>query len=498
MPLDAESKRYAEALYDPVARFRMYWIVDKAGQARRFELNDTQRQLLSDLHGRDIILKARQLGVTTLMCLVALDECLTRPNWRAAIIAHRLEDAKSIFDSKVKFAYDRLPDGIRASLPTVKDSADTLHLANGSSISVTTSARSGTLQRLHISEFGKICATNPSKAREIISGSLPAAERGAITIESTAEGQEGKFYEMVRDAREVQASGRELGPKDYRFHFFPWWIEDSYRYPADEVRVTPEDERYFSKLADENGIHLDAEQKAWWIKTEREQGGDMGREYPATPDEAFEQAIEGAYFEAQLLHAMKRGHIGEFSFDPKYPVNTFWDLGRNDNNAIWLHQRIKGRNRFVGYYENSGEYIAHYIRWLREWGKERDAEWGEHYWPHDGRREDLFLEHGRTKVVEDLGFKPRIVERVRDKAQAIEAARAVFAECDFDETACALGLRRLRHYRKEWDEQRGVWKDRPRHDDNAHGADAFMTFATGYKPRPKAEPLNYRRLPNVA
>ena len=44
-----------------------------------------------------------------------------------------------------------------------------------------------------------------------------------------------------------------------------------------------------------------------------------------------------------------------------------------------------------------------------------------------------------------------------------------------------LGLRRLRAYRKEWDESRGVWKDRPRHDVASHGADAFLTFAcSGY------------------
>ena len=44
-------------------------------------------------------------------------------------------------------------------------------------------------------------------------------------------------------------------------------------------------------------------------------------------------------------------------------------------------------------------------------------------------------------------------------------------------TAAIFWLKRLRAYRKEWDEQRGVWKDRPQHDDASHGADAFLTFA---------------------
>ena len=52
-----------------------------------------------------------------------------------------------------------------------------------------------------------------------------------------------------------------------------------------------------------------------------------------------------------------------------------------------------------------------------------------------------------------------------------------------------MGLRQLQAYRKVWDESRGVWKDRPRHDDASHGADAFLTFACGgYKPPPTLVP----------
>ena len=84
-------------------------------------------------------------------------------------------------------------------------------------------------------------------------------------------------------------------------------------------------------------------------------------------------------------------------------------------------------------------------------------------------------------AVEELGFYPEIVPRVSNKLDAIEAAREVFPNCDFDAKACEDGLKRLKHYRKEWDDRRGVWKDRPRHDENSNGADAFMTFATGYE-----------------
>lgn len=473
----------------------LYRIVNKDGVSVQFKPNATQERLLDDLHGKDIILKARQLGVTTLMCIVALDEAIFNPDWRGAIIAHRLEDAKTIFDTKVKYPWDCLHPAFKAGISTVRDSADTLHFSNGSSISVTTSARSGTLQRLHVSEFGKICAQFPNKAREIITGSFPAAERGNITIESTAEGQEGKFFDMVQQARALE--GQPLGAKDYKFHFYPWFNDPEYTYDPEFAVPTPQDTAYFEKLEVEAGIELTPAQRAWWVKTEREQGGDMKREYPATADEAFEQAIEGAYFETQLAHAAKRESIGRFPYDPRYAVNSFWDLGRNDFSVIWLHQWDGRRNRFIGYYENSGEHISHYTGWLKAWAKQTGSDkhpvrWGDHYWPHDGDRDDLFLEGGRLGEAAKFDIKPRIVARPNNKLEAIEAARSVFASCDFDEAGCGLGLKRLRHYRKEWDDIRGVWRDRPRHDDNSHGADGFMTFACGWRMPAAQKPARRR------
>jgi len=132
---------------------------------------------------------------STLIQLVMLDTCLFNPNVAGAVIAQDKDKAAAIFRTKFKFAYDRLPEPIKAGNKLLKDSETTLHLANGSTVEVTASARSGTLQWLHVSEFGKICAKYPEKAREIVSGSLPAVDQnGVICIESTAEGQDGAFH----------------------------------------------------------------------------------------------------------------------------------------------------------------------------------------------------------------------------------------------------------------------------------------------------------------
>jgi hypothetical protein len=237
---------------------------------------------------------------------------------------------------------------------------------------------------------------------------------------------------------------------------------------------------------------LSLAQKRWWARKAETLGGDMKREYPATPDKAFEQALEGAYFAHDLFAATKQGRIGGFPYDPRHPVQSFWDPGRNDLNTIWLHQHVGGFDRFVGYYENSGEFIGHYVSWLKEWAGERRTSFGGHFVPHDGDRESLWLEGGTKGVMSSLGFHPTIVERPRNKLEAIAAARAAFARCQFDEGACDLGLSRLRAYRKEWDEGRGVWKDRPRHDDASHGADAFLTFACSCYEPPSPVPTRKR------
>ena len=78
-------------------------------------------------------------------------------------------------------------------------------------------------------------------------------------------------------------------------------------------------------------------------------------------------------------------------------------------------------------------------------------------------------------------------EPTAPKGEAIAAARTIFPTCQFDESACDLELKRLSHYRKEWDDE---LKDRPRHDDSSHSADAFITFAcSGYEPPRRYTPI---------
>ena len=94
----------------------------------------------------------------------------------------------------------------------------------------------------------------------------------------------------------------------------------------------------------------------------------------------------------------------------------------------------------------------------------------------------------QLRFVDEVHTLNLILKACPPEGEAIAAARAAFARCQFDEGACELGLRRLWAYRKEWDESRGVWKDRPRHDDASHVADAFLTFACSTYTPPTSKP----------
>src|SRR5687768_7252963 len=101
----------------------LYSIVDADGKAIPFRMKPEQEHFYDRLWYWNIILKARQLGWTTLIALMALDQCLFNRNYSAAIIAHKKDDATKIFDKKIKFAYDNLPAALKEARTVVKDPA---------------------------------------------------------------------------------------------------------------------------------------------------------------------------------------------------------------------------------------------------------------------------------------------------------------------------------------------------------------------------------------
>ncbi|BDQ35921.1 phage terminase large subunit [Pseudodesulfovibrio nedwellii] len=457
----------------------LYWIQDKRGRRVKFNLNWGQRDLLAQLWFLNIILKARQIGFTTFICILGLDACLFNSNFEFGVIAHALKEAQKIFRKKIKYPYDNLPDFVKEAHPLENKTGSEFVFANGSSISVGVSYRSGTAQMLLVSEFGKICAKYPHKAEEIVTGAFQAVEAGQyIFIESTAEGRQGYFYDYCMEALKDLLEGRKLTELDFKFHFFPWWKHPTYRIGVEGVVFTKKDDEYFNEVETECKTTLEPEQRAWYIKKRKLLGEKMKQEYPSTPKESFEQSIQGAYFATQFQDIYSEGRITNVPVLKGVPVNTYWDLGMNDVTAIWFIQKHGLTVRLIDYYENSGEGLEHYAQELDKIAKERKFHYGEHFAPHDIEVRELGTGKSRFEVGGEYGIHFTTVPRVEKKADSIEAARKLLPTCWFDEAHTGdTGVPRLENYCKDWNDRAGVWSSKPKHDINSNGSDAFQTFA---------------------
>ncbi|MBA3816175.1 MAG: terminase [Parachlamydiaceae bacterium] len=452
----------------------LYWIIDKAGNESLFTLNWAQKKLYQDMWYCNLILKARQLGISNFVCLLFLDRCLFNSNQHAGIIAHTREDAEVMF-RRVKVAYDCLPPELKALRSVNTDNARELHLSNGSTLRVGTSMRSSTLQYLHISEFGKVCAKFPDKAREIITGSLNAlAPNQYVFIESTAEGREGYFYQMCKEAQVNHDAGKKLSPLDFRFHFFPWWQHTSYSIASDNITIPNQLTDYFNAVEVKIGADLDDQQRAWYCKRAATQGEDMKREFPSTPEEAFESSNEGLYYGRQLIEARQKRRINKVYYDPNVSVNTAWDLGYNDSTTIWFFQQCGQEIHLLEYYENSGETLTHYLHQL----KSKSYTYGKHLVPHDAAVHEYSTGLSRVEVARNHGVNFTVVPDIVIN-EGIDAARNMIPRCWLDEEKCAKGIASLDNYKKEWNDRHGCWSSLPLHNFASHGADAFRILAVG-------------------
>lgn len=450
----------------------LYKIIDKSGQSQIIVPNWAQKQLWNNVWYCNVILKARQLGMSTWICLLLLDRCLFGRDISAGVICHTLEDGQQLF-RRIKFAYEQLPSWIRSEVSANNDTAQMLSFSNGSSIRVGTSMRSSTCQYLMVSEFGKICAHYPEKAREIVTGSLNTVAPGQyIFIESTAEGREGPFFDICKRAENQAKEGAELNKLDFKFHFFPWWKEPSYRLGS-AVTMTNALASYFTSL-ESQGIHLDNEQRCWYAAKSLTQGDDMMREYPSTASESWESSNEGTYYGRHMACARSEGRITRVRCDDSIPVHTAWDLGYNDSTAIWFVQVVGKEVHVIDYIEGSGESLAHWIGVVLK----KPYVYGKHLAPHDIRVHEYSSGQSRLVTARKLGLQFIPVPRV-DVVPGIDAVRNLLSRCWLDAQACVDGIKALDTYKKEWNDRLGCWGANPLHTGASHGADAFRYLANG-------------------
>ena len=263
-------------------------IVDKRGITVPFIMNPQQKELVNNLSKFNIVLKSRQLGITSVSCGLSLYYAITKPNSHCMLVSYSLDSASSIFD-KLKSVYDMLPNSIKPK--EIANNRSSLKFSNGSKITVTTMgskelARGTSLQFVHLSELA-FCK------QELVSKQLLAIEQamlpdGKLIIESTANGL-NEFSELWDKA--------EQGISLYKPFFFSW-IDDKIMFKEEYKQST---ERYkafkgaYLSVDELEPIEQDymvlgasIEQLMWRrIKIMNSSEQQFNQEYPATPLDAF-------------------------------------------------------------------------------------------------------------------------------------------------------------------------------------------------------------------
>lgn len=490
--IEADAERELKArLMDQKWRLNnLYSIINKEGRRVQFHMNQAQETLFDEMWYLNIILKARQFGGTTFTDIFYLDSCLFNSNHAAGIIAHHKDDAAKIFETKVLYPWRNMHPDLRR--PATTETKHELVFDNNSSIRIGTSMRSSTLQKLHISEFGKICAKYPDKAKEIVTGALNTVQAGQIvTIESTAEGRGGYFYEYCMEALRLQRAMKKLTAMDWKIFFFPWFDNPDYQLDPEGVVLTADNEQYFEELLVKSGIKLTDRQKAWYVKKQRmmeaagkdadSDGEDMKREYPATPEEAFYASVAGAFYGKHMTKARGEGRILDaLPHDPSCLVHTAWDIGF-DCDAIWFFQVVGPWVHVIDYYETEGEGLPHCVGILEEKREKFKYHYGRHFGPHDINNRDWGTANERSDTARNLGINFTQIPRILTQNDGIEAVRKTLPKCRFDAGKCDDGIKCLDSYRKEWDDAHGCFKSTPLHDWASHGAKAFESLAFGLK-----------------
>lgn len=264
----------------------------------------------------------------------------------------------------------------------------------------------------------------------------------------------------------------------------------------------------------------------WFPKVLEEERLDLLERDPDSYDHVWEGKcihwLEGAIYAKELRKAYADLRVCEVKYDPELPVYTAWDLGHTDDTAIWWYQVTHGEIHILESYASSGgslsEYatqilgrpvqidlvdddvVAHYdndvsnqelrdmavaVSYRRKYKYER------HWLPHDARAKTLAAK-GKSiiqqlssalgldlmKIVPDIGVQ-----------DGIQAARMMFAKCWFDKDGCDPGMKALRRYQRELQQDERSYKKIPKHDWTSHFSDAFRMLAVATQGQVKAEPV---------
>jgi hypothetical protein len=273
----------------------------KSGELKPFIFNPAQMELhrrLEEQHAktgrvRVVVLKARQLGISSYLAARFFWKTIGTPGLRTFILAHEKRASANLFEIVKRF-YDGLPPEERPSVGT--SNAESLvfdRLDSGYIVSVATpdgAGRSSTCQLLHASEaaFWVDLEVQAASLFQIVPD-LPGTE---IAIETTANGF-NSFHQMWRLA--------EAGESEFMPVFLAWSLDPAYRKPVDpDFQLTAEE----NKLKE---LHrLDDEQICWLRSKQMQLGERVHQEFPIEASAAFISSSFDSFIPAELVIRARR------------------------------------------------------------------------------------------------------------------------------------------------------------------------------------------------
>jgi len=192
---------------------------------------------------------------------------------------------------------------------------------------------------------------------------------------------------------------------------------------------------------------------------------------------SFAAPVEGAYFGSIINDLYIKGQVTDIVHDGIAQTFTAWDLGMGDSTAIWVCQVVGQEIRLIDFMENHGVGLDYYINWIRNNGYAS----AEHLLPHDVQVRELGTGKSRKEMIEEAGLAVTVVAKLAVD-DGIQAVRRMLPRCWFD-VKTKQGLDALQNYRREYDDKRDVFFDKPVHDWCSHASDAFRYLAVGLDER---------------
>ncbi len=206
----------------------------------------------------------------------------------------------------------------------------------------------------------------------------------------------------------------------------------------------------------------------------------------------FGAALIGAYYGKEMRAARTESRITRVPYDKGGFVYTAWDLGMDDSTAIWFLQEIGREIRVLKYIEDQGKDLQFYANII----KQQPYRYEEHFLPHDANVRELGTGVSRVDTLRKYNIGRITVVSKLPPADGVHASRMILPKCYFDEVQTSYGVKCLENYQRAWDSKKKIFVDKALHDWSSHGADAFRTFAVGF--RGGRDRMDLNKLPREA